>query len=227
MRKYIRLFLVIICCAVILASCADKMPIETTASEVTDSSETTKWIDTEMTRPPLYTQIRDTEPLKPELPELQEKIDRNQQYSSGVPSKVIIECGEQRDVPFLLLMCGRLANVLVDGYAISIYRPEQILRDSVYYPTYTITGDEDFMVYSNDAVQDDWRNSGITVVDLSEPEKTSGSYSSVSELHEKFAKGVYYAYVDVRCDGDDIMLDGRKIDQEYMSYRAYFILELV
>lgn len=99
------------------------------------------------------------------------KIDRNQQYSSGVPSKVIIECGEQRDVPFLLLMCGRLANVLVDGYAISIYRPEQILRDSVYYPTYTITGDEDFMVYSNDAVQDDWRNSGITVVDLSEPEK--------------------------------------------------------
>ena len=227
MKKYISLFLVIVCLAVIFASCAGKTPTETTTPEVASSSETTKWIDTGEGPPPLYTQIRDTEPPRPEPPELQEKIDRNQRYSQGVPSKVIIECGEQRDVPFLLLMYGHLPNCPVDGYAISVYKPEQILKDSVYYPTYTITGDEDFTVYSNDFKQDDWQSRGITIVDLSGPWKTSGSYRSVSELYGALEKGTYYAYVNVQCDGDDIMLDGKKIEREYMCYRAYFILELV
>ena len=232
MKKYICLFLVVICLAVMFASCAGKTPMETTTPETTSSAETTKEeiSFSETTRegpPPLYTQIRDTEPPRPESPELQEKIDRNQRYSYGVPSKVIIECGAGRDVPFLLLMYGYIPNCIVDGYAISVYKPEQILKDSVYYPTYTITGDEDFTVYSNDFKYDDWQRWGIRILDLSEPEKELGRYRFIPELYGALEKGTYYAYVDVQCDGDDIMLDGRKIEREYMQYRAYFILELV
>ncbi len=225
MKKWICLIFAFIFCASLLTSCGNN-DMEVSSDETTQPAETTE------ARP--YPQPRDTEPLKGEAPELQEKIDRNQKYSSGVPSKVIIECGGKRDVPFLLMMGGTLYNALVDGYAIAVYTNEKLLEDSVYFPTYTITGQEDFSVFCNDEKQDDWSTWGISVhflepstTYMTEHVGTTKNYANIAELYQSLEKGTYYAYVSVSCYGDDIMLQGKKMGVESMHYDAYFILKLV
>lgn len=225
MKKWICLIFTFIFCASLLVSCKNNdMEIS--------SDETTQPVETTEARP--YPQPRDTEPIKKESPELQEKIDRNQKHSHGVPSKVIIECGGKRDVPFLLPMGGTLYNTIVDGYAIAVYTNEKLLEDSVYFPTYTITGQEDFSVFCNDELQNDGGISEISVHFLepstdymTEHVGTKKNYASIAELYQSLEKGTYYAYVSVSCYGDDIMLRDEKMGVERMSYHAYFILELV
>lgn len=225
MKKRICLIFTFIFCASLLMSCGN-IDMEVSSDGTTQPVETTE------ARP--YPQPRDTEPLKGEAPELQEKIDRNQKRSSGVPSKVIIECGGKRDVPFLLPMSGTLYNAIVDGYAIAVYTNEKLLEDSVYFPTYTITGQEDFRVFCNDELQNDGGISEISVHFLepstgymTEHVGTTKKYANIAELYQSLEKGTYYAYVSVGCYGDDIMLQGEKMGVESMHYHAYFVLELV
>ena len=243
MRKFIIVTNILLC--FFLVAC-DKVSMTTeTTPIIFSTSETTSFISTltETTIPIIdvqryHTKKRETQSLQTEIPELQAKIDRYQDHGYGVPSKIVIEVGEQRDIPYLELICGEFIDNggIVRPERLFALSNEDIIKNVQYYPIYTVTGSECINIYSNDECVESF---ALAVIDLNRENSKLSIFNTLEELVSTMPTGKYFVKVDVVCYGDYIMDEHgdhlyhnkgssrESIATEYMQYEAYFILELV
>ena len=207
-----------------------------TAQTTTSATETTMqttlgWRD--------RVEVRETAPIQTEIPELQEKIDY---YSNDLdPNKVIVEIGDQRDVPYLFSIEFRTIDGF-GGYGGNYISENDISYTKDRYPTYIVTGIEELRLFCNDVLQEDVV---ICIFNNHSDHDAGGrtscyafdysSYSSLKDAYDDLPKGTYYASVMATCYGDYLLTEygepieadgnpfGRKT--EYCHNEAFFILE--
>lgn len=210
-------------------------PIVFSTSETSTSTETNSPI-IDIQR--YHTKKRETQPLQTEIPELQEKIDRYQDQGHGIPSKIVIEVGEQRDVPYLDFVCGEFIDNggIVRPERLFALSNEDIIDNAQYYPTYVVTENDCINIYSNDERLESF---ALAVIDLNKENSKLSIFNTLEELVSTMPTGKYFVKVDVVCYGDYIMDEygdhlyhnkgssRESIATEYKQYEAYFILELV
>ena len=146
--------------------------------------------------------------------------------NGSIPSKVILECGNEREVPHLVT--GEALYYLddsnswgwADGWAMSGFAGYEPEKEADSYPTVRMSAGDTLEVYVNDVLAE----CPVVVVDGKGAELLR--IEDTAELPSALAKGSHYAYVDVACEGDIIVDHGRE-ETEYAWYRAYFILEIV
>ena len=199
-------------CAVLLCSCA-----------LWENPAQTQEQTTAETRA-IY-RIPSTATTRAEPPEIEEQI-QNQMHNGSIPSKVILECDDERKVPHLVT--GEALYYLddsnswgwVDGWAMSGFAGYEPEKEADSYPTVRMSAGDTLEVYVNDVLAE----CPVVVVDGKGEELLR--IEDTAELPTALAKGSHYAYVDVTCEGDIIVDHGRE-ETEYAWYRAYFILEIV
>ena len=246
MKKMLSLLLVL--SLVVLTACANTENPDTTTEQITDTTQTTETTtaseqttetsrqteETTTERKYIFeTEICETTPMKTEIPELQEKIERNRKISPHVANKVVIHIGSQKDIPHLRFgnsgyyfdetnqQAWEMMGGGSDGY------PRTSLEElrSWDIPVYQAKSGDRFAVYVNDALQ---YPSGIVVFDYTEDETRPEflTFNDFTLMCEELGSGTHYAYINVKCKGDRILVNGEYDRTEYMEFRAYFILEI-
>lgn len=199
-------------CAVLLCSCALEGDPAQTQEQTTAETKA------------IY-RIPSTATTRSEPPEIEEQIQK-QMSNGSIPSKVILECGNEREVPHLVT--GEALYYLddsnswgwADGWAMSGFAGYEPEKEAGTYPTVRMSAGDTLEVYVNDVLAE----CPVVVVDGKGEELLR--IEDTEELPTALAKGSHYAYVDVTCEGDIIVDHGRE-ETEYAWYRAYFILEIV
>lgn len=177
-----------------------------------------------------YTSIRETKALRTEIPELQEKIDRNcaaEEYPH-VQQKVIVQFGDQRDVPYNFQWGGWYVeedHITYYPCFPTAYALEDFQSKEEYMPTYTYTGTESFSIELNDELYhiDEYWCFEVISYDGS-IEKTCWSFE---EMYMDLPKGKYYVYFDLIIYGNEIIPEnGGTKSRENKTVHATFILDL-
>ncbi len=214
MKKIITFFAFIIPLSLLLCSCNNISEV----TNLTDTAETT-----EATKfPLLYTEY--TVSVLSEPIHIQEKLDLiSVEHNNPIPSKIIITCGEERGVPWLLFQYGRYYGSFDKGKygAVDIHRWGRINSSSDLVlaienhnsdmPTFHCSSLDELIVHVNDKK-----------VNIKE-------YILIDENGEEIeysGSGRYYAYCTVTCNGPDVMQNGRKYDSQHITYAAVFIVEI-
>ena len=199
-------------CAVLLCSCALEGDPAQTQEQTTAETKA------------IY-RIPSTATTRSEPPEIEEQIQK-QMSNGSIPSKVILECGNEREVPHLVT--GEALYYLddsnswgwADGWAMSGFAGYEPEKEADSYPTVRVSAGDTLEVYVNDVLAE----CPVVVVDGKGEELLR--IEDTAELPTALAKGSHYAYVSVTCERDVIVSYGREVT-EYAAYRAYFILEVV
>ena len=190
-----------------------------------------------------YTSVRETKALATEIPNLQAKIDRNYKKQGNrrkYQNKVVIQIGEQRDVPCIFEMGG--GQFFQDEYIIYPYfagSPDfsELSRNSYAMPTYIYTGTETITIELNDEIyfmtdpdsSETELNmiSRFTAIPLDGETVTWESYGTFEQMYEKLPKGKYYINFSLQVYGNHIFCeDGKYIGLESKSIVPAFILEI-
>lgn len=211
---------------VICTACA-KIPQNTDGS-----SEPTKSTSYKKPYEVCYTSVRETKALKTEASELQQKIDWNYEmtYNPKVQQKVLINFGDQRDVPYLFRN-GNACYVKQDDMVITdpdftVYSFSNLQAKEAFMPVYTYTGTEEFSLELNDEPYPMVEEEMIVraqPLDGSEEQIFRG----FREMYEELPKGKYYVYFDICVYGNDIVFENGEIyGREYKTVTPSFVLEL-
>ena len=156
MKKIISLLALILTIAFLLLSCGN---VSEATSITQDTAKTTE-ATTEKT-PLYYTEYTFTTYSEPSY--IQEKIDRNS--INNIPSKVIITCGEERDVPYLVICGGQdavydperdvVSTTSGLGYAniLPVAAREAITNNSDKLPVFHASSLDELSVFVNDVEQ--------------------------------------------------------------------------
>ena len=207
--------------------------VQSTSDSLSDSTQETTTASTKNTdNRNYYLKELETKELKTESPELQEKIDRNvQDLSPEYQQKLIIQIGDQRDVPYIILRGG---GMQLDGYGMNfIYLTPDFSARSFsglqskeeYMPTYIYTGTEEFVIELNDKKYSDYSKFSFTVnfYDGSETKY----FTRFEDIYENLPKGKYYVHFEFNLCGHWIVTkNGSAVDCEYLTVSPAFILEL-
>ncbi len=190
-----------------------------------------------------YTSVRETKALATEIPNLQAKIDRNYEaQGSGrkYQNKVVIQIGEQRDVPCIFEMGGGQffqKEYIVHPYFSGSPKFSELSRNSYSMPTYTYTGTEEITIELNDAIcfMTDPGSSetalntigSFTARSLDGETVTWESFETFEQMYEKLPKGKYYIDFLLQVYGNHIFSEsGQYIGLESKSIAPTFILEI-
>ena len=211
-RISIGMLCAVMLCAVLLCSCALEGEPAQTQEQTTAETKA------------IY-RIPSTATTRSEPPEIEEQIQK-QMSNGSIPSKVILECGNEREVPHLVT--GEALYYLddsnswgwADGWAMSGFAGYEPEKEADSYPTVRMSAGDTLEVYVNDVLAE----CPVVVVDGKGEELLR--IEDTAALPEALAKGSHYAYVSVTCERDVIVEYGREVT-EYAAYRAYFILEVV
>ena len=211
-RISIGMLCTVMLCAVLLCSCALEGDPAQTQEQTTAETKA------------IY-RIPSTATTRSEPPEIEEQIQK-QMSNGSIPSKVILECGNEREVPHLVT--GEALYYLddsnswgwADGWAMSGFAGYEPEKEADSYPTVRMSAGDTLEVYVNDVLAE----CPVVVVDGKGEELLR--IEDTAALPEALAKGSHYAYVSVTCERDVIVEYGREVT-EYAAYRAYFILEVV
>ena len=239
MKKIFAIFLILSFLFVVFISCSNDKDTTTTtdvkitseittittiASQTTQAITTIPPLSTEQaitTMPMLYTEY--TIGTLEEPDEIQAKIDRNR-YNKIIPSKVIITCGEERDVPYLVVGMAEYyqrfdsdwrGKVIFDGW-VNIGG-----TGSIAYEAITLHGDE-LPVFHCSSMDE-------LVVYVNDNKVDINRYNFIDENGNKVeykGNGRYYVYCEVGCLGPDVMQNGEKYDSQGIHYAAVFIVEI-
>ncbi|MBQ8497501.1 MAG: hypothetical protein IJ489_08625 [Clostridia bacterium] len=226
MKKFLCLFLLL--SLILLTACTNNIADDTTVSEPTETTEKSSYpVDV------YYTESGSARPIQSESPELQEKIDANQAEFPYIPNKVVVEIGGKRDVPYVQATSPMgyyknensvpTADPPYNG--IIMIKPEFLLEHCERMPVYQVKNGDAFIKYINEKP---FRDSPIFVFDFDADAEMLDYriFSTIDALCEELGSGIYYAFVDGTCYGDNIMKNSNFIMQESTSIRAYFILEI-
>ena len=233
MKKILSLFLVISLVAGAFSACNNSeqtsAPTEsavttaiTTAAPTSQTAKTTSAYQTTIpTAAPLYT--LDTIATSEERGKILFMVEENP-LNEKVPSKVVITCGEERDVPYLVVGMGQYykrfdlgwqGKTVLDGWVSfggSRYIAEKAIKQNIEsVPTFHCSSLDELIVHVNDVK-----------VNIKE-------YILIDENGEEIeysGSGRYYAYCTVTCKGPDVMQNGRKYDYQSIYYAAVFIVEI-
>lgn len=228
MKKIVTSFLILSLLFVVFISCSNdkdtttttnvKITSEITTMATTIASQTTEAITT---IPLLYTEY--TIGTLEEPAEIQAKIDRNR-YNEIIPSKVIITCGEERDVPYLVVGMAEYyqrfdidwrGKVIFDGW-VNIGGTGSIAHQAI-----TLHGDE-LPVFHCSSMDE-------LVVYINDKKADINKYNFIDENGNKVeykGNGRYYVYCEVGCLGPDVMRNGEKYGSQGIHYAAVFIVEI-
>ena len=238
MKKFL-IYLIAFCLVfcVICTACA-KIPQNTDGS-----SEPTKSTSYKKPYEVCYTSIRETKALATEIPNLQAKIDRNYDAQGSrrkYQNKVVIQIGDQRDVPCLFEMGG--GQFFHDEYIIHPYFAgspnfSELSRNSYSMPTYIYTGTEAITIELNDEIyfmtdpdshETELNKIGsFTVRSLDGETVTWESFGNFEQMYEKLPKGKYYINFLLQVYGNHIFReDGKYIGLESKSIVPAFIVEI-
>ena len=235
MKKFFSLLWIL--SLVFLTACTNTVNPDTTTDPTTDTTKTTETTTASETiteKKYVYeTEIRETEPLQTETPELQEKIDRNQEKFPWVANKIVIEIGETRYVPYLMQghygtyydENDREVRTWMGGGTDGRVHAEKAWLDERMEEIWHIQQGDTFLLYKNDVLQEKlW----FTVLDYSEDETdpTHRDYYDFSTMCEALGSGTHYVYTQVRCEGDHILINGERGETEYADFLVFFILEI-
>ena len=208
----------------------------TSSSQLTSATDETSATTTEYRKPyeVCYTEIRETKALATEVPELQEKIDRNYEKQGDehkFQNKVIIQIGDQRDVPYVFEMGG--GQLFYHEYIIYPYfagNPywREMQEVNEYIPTYTYTGTEDYVIEVNDEIYStDYSTWYLDVSYLKGEEVMWASFDTLEEMYAALPKGQYYINFHLTVYGNNIFGEkGNFITTEHTFIVPVFIIEL-
>lgn len=227
MRKILALFLTVSLLACMLAACNNteqtSAPTESTVTTVTQTTVATTTTQAVTTTPLLYTEY--TIATSEEPAEIQAKIDRNS-LNKWIPSKVIITCGEERDVPYLVVGMGqyyrsldsdRRGKVILDGWvsfgASRFIANTAIVNHGDELPVFHCSSLDELAVYVNDRKEYTTESDFIFINENGEEIEYNGS-------------GRYYAYCTVNCLGPNIMQNEEVYDRQSVLYAVVFIVEI-
>ena len=249
MKKLFIFLMIFVCFS--FASCVQEEDTSATSStestsaishseETTESTSTT---ETAQTTKRTYgddilyyqTEIRATEPLQTEIPELQEQFDRSL-YLDAVPCKTIIEIGGKKDIPSRFVqefesILGK--SGLTRGCDFG-YEPSAIERNIHKFPQFAVTAGDEIDLYCNDILQE---NIVIYMIPVEEAFTIYYSsypyYKSLQEAYNTLPKGIYCAYIKTACygdylitgDGDPVYNSDGERKTEYCYLHLYFLLE--
>ena len=218
MKKTISLIAFILSFSVLLLSCGNADVV----TGVTDTTILTTTTQAITTIPPLYTEY--TIGTLEEPAQIQAKIDRNNWNSVALPSKVIITCKDERDVPYLVVGMAEYyqrfdidwrGKVIFDGW-VNIGG-----TGSIAYEAITLHGDE-LPVFRCSSMDE-------LVVYVNDKEVDINKYNFIDENGNKVeykGNGRYYVYCEIGCLAPDVMRNGEKYDLQGIHYAAVFIVEI-
>ncbi len=241
MKKILSLLLVL--SLVFLTACANTETNDTTTEQTTETAQTSDTTTiseqtsetSETTRPfPVYeTEIRETEPLQTEIPELQEKIDRNQEDFPWIANKIVIEIGDQRDVPpfyhgnVSYVFTGNfIGETLAGGFdGLSHVYKSFFDNEKIDFPIFRVKEGDSICIYINDIPEE---KLNFIVLDYTEDENNPDHirYQDFETLCTELGSGTHYVYTDLKCEGDHVYKDGIYQLTELVWFRAYFVLEI-
>lgn len=221
MKKIIFLFALIFSLLLLLISCGN---VNEVTSITQDTVKTTEVI-TKKT-PLYYTEYTFTTHSEPSY--IQEKIDRNS-INNNIPSKVIITCGEERDVPYLVICEGQ--DAIYDperdvvstssglGYAniLPVAAREAITNNSDKLPVFHASSLDELNVFVNDVEQKGLECKTVETIRNSENQDVN---------FEGNTDGRYYMYCKVKCLAPPYMKDGKAYARASATYYAFFIVEI-
>lgn len=216
MKKILSLFLVISLVVGAFAACNNAEQ----TSAPTESAVTTE-------KTPLY-YTADTFTTSAEPSYIQEKIDRNS-INNNIPSKVIITCGEERDVPYLVICGGKY--VIYDperdvvstssglGYAniLPVAAREAITNNADKLPVFHTSSLEKLRIFVNDVEQSRVTFKLVNTIRNSENQDIA---------FEGNTDGRCFVYCEVTCSAPSIMKDGKVYAQASATYYTFFIVEI-
>ena len=226
MKKILALFLVISLVASAIAACnnTEQTSASTETTVKTESTSNSTTVTTQTTQTTIATTLgyyyEYSVVTSEESAEIQSKIDRNI-YNKYVPSKVIITCGEERDVPYLLVSFGRYADpkngnpAIVDGYG-TLGGFERTAKSTIetekdLFPAFCCSSLNEISFFLNDSLYS-------TVVNL---------INENGENIEADGPGRYYAYAFIDYLGPKLMYNGKVyFSPNEMHYAAFFIVEI-
>lgn len=220
MKKIISLLALILSFALLLNSCGNGAQITSVTKDTAKTAQTTE-------KTPLY-YAADTFTTSAEPSYIQEKIDRNS-INNNIPSKVIITCGEERDVPYLVICGGK--HVIYDperdavstssglGYAniLPVAAREAITNNSDKLPVFHTSSLEKLRVFVNDVEQSRVAFKLVNTIRNSENQDVAFKGNT---------DGRYFMYCEVTCSAPPIMKDGKVYAQASATYYAFFIVEI-
>ncbi|MBO5023439.1 MAG: hypothetical protein J6D11_03915 [Clostridia bacterium] len=221
MKKILSLVLITIFLSAILISCGN-------VNEVTSiTQDTVKTTEATTKKTPLYyTEYTFTTYSEPS--DIQEKIDRNS-VNNNIPSKVIITCGEERDVPYLVICEGQ--DAIYDperdvvstssglGYAniLPVAAREAITNNTDKLPVFHASSLDELNVFVNDVEQKGLECKTVETIRNSENQDVD---------FEGNTDGRYYMYCKVKCLAPPYMKDGKAYARASATYYAFFIVEI-
>lgn len=229
----------------LFTACANvKKPENTTEQSTTEQSTA----DTTQKKiyPYYYTSIRETKALQTEASELQEKLDRNDLDLTGFENsqqKVIVQIGDQRDVPYIF-ECGggHWVSNTGSGLCLGYYAApslEEIRAQEEYIPVYTYTGSESFTAEFNDEtvkfMETDSYDDGESLSAVphnSADGGGSGKFDNFEQMCEELSAGKYYVTFTLTILGNHIYsqstpdAEPKYGDIECTFIEAVFILEI-
>lgn len=238
MKKILSLFLVISLVVGAFAACNNaeqtSAPTEsavtteiTTAAPTSQTAKTTSVYQTTIpTSAPLYT--LDTIATSEERGKILFMVEENP-LNEKVPSKVVITCGEERDVPYLVICGGK--HVIYDperdavstssglGYAniLPVAAREAITNNSDKLPVFHTSSLEKLRVFVNDVEQSRVAFKLVNTIRNSENQDVAFKGNT---------DGRYFMYCEVTCSAPPIMKDGKVYAQASATYYAFFIVEI-
>ncbi len=221
MKKISSLLALILLFSLLLISCGQ-------VNEVTSiTQDTVKTTEATTKKTPLYyTEYTFTTYSEPSY--IQEKIDRNS-INNNIPSKVIITCGEERDVPYLVICEGQHAiydperDVVSTssglGYAniLPVAAREAITNNADKLPVFHASSLDELSVFVNDVEQKGLECKTVETIRNSENQDVP---------FEGNTDGRYYMYSKVKCLAPPYMKDGKAYARASATYYAFFIVEI-
>lgn len=208
-------------------------------TETSATSATEETTESSSTRPYIiyYTEVCETKELMTEIPELQEKIDRNDKNQSSdllyllyhFQQKVILSIGDHRDVPYIFEQGGGILfqyGGLVYCYFGGDPNFSELERNAEYMPTYIYTGTENVVIELNDEVlsANPMRKFEVCPVDGSERNR---SFDTFEEIYEELPKGKYYVTYLIEIYRNDIFTEyGEYVGKEHKCIAIAFMVEL-
>ena len=221
MKKIISLLAIALSFSLLLISCGN-------VNEVTSiTQDTVKTTEATTKKTPLYyTEYTFTTYSEPS--DIQEKIDRNS-VNNNIPSKVIITCGEERDVPYLVICEGQ--DAIYDperdvvstssglGYAniLPVAAREAITNNTDKLPVFHASSLDELNVFVNDVEQKGLECKTVETIRNSENQDVD---------FEGNTDGRYYMYCKVKCLAPPYMKDGKAYARASATYYAFFIVEI-
>ena len=231
---------------VLFTACAIKNPQNTNESQsktesTSDTTETTETEETttqttKYTKPyeVCYTRVRETKALQTEAPALQEKIDRNyeaQSYMFKVQNKVVIQIGDQRDVPYIFTVGG--GQIFQYEYLFYPYfggSPSfsEVQKKAADLPTYTYTGTEDVTIELNDEIYSTSSTKREFIVRWMDGEQYMvKDYTTLQEMYNDLPKGTYYVHFLLEIHGNHVYGEqSNYLGLESINVAPVFIVEL-